>query len=237
MQNIRFDFGWGMLAFQQGLADALIAEAGRADSPLANQVIVNRLSALQGQTGQILALLQQAPAKATPTPAAPPAPPVPLLPPSAAPSYHSCFISYSSRDQIFAGRLYDDLVRAGVSCWYAPEDLAIGAKVRQAIDGAIDTADKLLLILSANSIASAWVEAEAEAAFDKEVGDKLRMFPIRLDDMVMQTDTAWAAHIRRTRYIGDFQQWQDAVAYERSLRRLLRDLTRTDAPASNSQRS
>ena len=102
---------------------------------------------------------------------------------------------------------------------------------------AIDTADKLLLILSANSIASAWVEAEAEAAFDKEIGDKLRMFPIRLDDMVMETDTAWAAHIRRTRYIGDFQQWQDAAAYEHSLRRLLRISTRRDAPASNSQRS
>ena len=59
--NIRFDFGWGLLAFQQSLAAALIAEASRPDSPLANQVVVARLVALQGQVGQVIDLLQTAP--------------------------------------------------------------------------------------------------------------------------------------------------------------------------------
>jgi uncharacterized protein YjbI with pentapeptide repeats len=35
--------------------------------------------------------------------------------------YYSCFISYSSKDQDFAERLYDDLQNKGVRCWYAPE--------------------------------------------------------------------------------------------------------------------
>lgn len=228
--NIRFDFGWAMLAFQQGFTTALIAEAGQADSPIANQVLVNRLVALQQQIGQLTALVSRmAEASSAPLPTSATAPRPTPSPPSPSANYYSCFISYSSRDQPFADQLHQDLVKTGVSCWYAPEDMVIGAKVRQAIDNAISSSDKLLLILSANSIASAWVEAEAEAAFDKETKDRLLMFPIRLDGTVMGTDTAWAAHIRRTRHIGDFQQWQDPVAYEKALRRLLRDLKREES--------
>lgn len=225
VQNIRYDFGWGLLAFQQGLTTALLSEAGRAESPLANRVIVNRLDAIQSQIAQIAAFMQPAPKPATP--ATPPSPLV-TTPLPAPPGFYSCFISYSSRDQDFADRLYADLTAAGVTCWYAPEDMVIGGKVRQAIDNAIRAADKLLLVLSANSVASAWVEAEAEAAFDMESTDNLRMFPIRLDDTVLDTDTAWVNHIRRTRHIGDFRQWQDDKGYPKSLARLLRDLQVTE---------
>jgi uncharacterized protein involved in type VI secretion and phage assembly len=34
-----------------------------------------------------------------------------------------CFISYSSKDQQFASQLHRDLERAGIGCWFAPEDL------------------------------------------------------------------------------------------------------------------
>jgi hypothetical protein len=37
--------------------------------------------------------------------------------------YHSCFISYSSRDEALAQRLHADLQDNGVRCWFAPEDL------------------------------------------------------------------------------------------------------------------
>lgn len=225
VQNIRFDFGWGMLAFQQSLTTELLAQAGRPDSPLANLVIVNRLDALQRQAGQIVALVQPTQAAAVS-----PQPAIPTPSSLVSGPYYSCFISYSSRDQDFADRLHADLLDAGVVCWYAPENMIIGAKVRQAIDDAIRAADKLLVVLSTNSVTSDWIEAEAEAAFDMERGAALRMFPIRLDDTVMDTGTAWAAHIRRTRHIGDFRQWRDKAPYQKSLRRLLRDLGRTDAP-------
>jgi len=52
--------------------------------------------------------------------------------------------------------------------------------------------------------------SEVEAAFEKERKQKrMVLFPIRLDDAVMETDEAWAAEIRRTRQIGDFQKWKE----------------------------
>ena len=52
--------------------------------------------------------------------------------------------------------------------------------------------------------------SEVEAAFEKERKQKRTvLFPIRLDDAVMETDEAWAAEIRRTRQIGDFRKWKE----------------------------
>ena len=52
--------------------------------------------------------------------------------------------------------------------WYAPEDMAIGDRIRKTIYAAIGRLDKLLIILSRNSIASEWVEGEVERAFERE---------------------------------------------------------------------
>src|SRR5262245_24600010 len=41
--------------------------------------------------------------------------------------FYSCFISYASKDQIFADRLHADLQNKGVRCWFAPHDMRIGA--------------------------------------------------------------------------------------------------------------
>ena len=139
--------------------------------------------------------------------------------------FYSCFISYSSKDQDFAERLHADLQNKGVRCWFAPEDLKIGARTRPAIDEAIRVRDKLLLILSEKSIESDWVEKEVETAFEEESRRKETvLFPIRLDNTVMQTDEAWAADIRRTRNIGDFRDWKKHDAYQKAFERLIRDL-------------
>jgi hypothetical protein len=140
--------------------------------------------------------------------------------------FYSCFISYSSKDDAFAQRLHADLRAQNVRCWFAPEDLKIGDKFRMRIDEAVRVHDKLLLVLSGNSVKSAWVEKEVETAFEKErrQDNKPVLFPIRLDDAVEQTDRAWAADIRRTRHIGDFTRWKDHDAYQQAFQRLLRDL-------------
>lgn len=39
---------------------------------------------------------------------------------------YSCFLSYSSRDDAFARRLYNDLQGKNIRTWFAPEDLQIG---------------------------------------------------------------------------------------------------------------
>jgi hypothetical protein len=140
--------------------------------------------------------------------------------------YHSCFISYSSKDEEFTERLHADLQKNGVRCWFAPEDMKIGDKIRPTLDQSIRTHDKLLLILSEDSINSSWVEAEVETAFEREAppGNPLVLFPIRIDDAFKESQQAWAAHIRRTRHVGDFSQWQSPEAYQRALKRLLRAL-------------
>lgn len=139
--------------------------------------------------------------------------------------YYTCFISYSSQNQDFAERLYADLQSKGVRCWFAPEDLKIGAKIRSSIDESIYLYDKLLLVLSQHSVASQWVEQEVETALAKERKEQRTvLFPIRLDAAVMKIEGSWPALIRNTRHIGDFTFWKDHDSYQRAFGRLLRDL-------------
>jgi TIR domain len=139
--------------------------------------------------------------------------------------FYSCFISYSNKDQEFAKQIYADLQDKGVRCWFAEEDLKIGDKFQERIEESIRWHDKLLLVLSDNSIRSAWVEREVQAAFEREhESNRLVLFPIRLDEAVMDTTKSWAADIRRTRHIGEFGQWRERGSYKKALERLLRDL-------------
>lgn len=139
--------------------------------------------------------------------------------------FHSCFISYSSEDEDFAKRIYADLQDNGVRCWYAPEDMKIGDKFRSKIDEVIHLHEKLLLVLSESSISSVWVEKEVETAFEKENDTgNLVLFPIRLDDRIMEMKKGWAADIKRTRHIGDFKNWKDHDSFKKSFSKLLDDL-------------
>ena len=109
-------------------------------------------------------------------------------------------------------------------CWYAPEDMKIGDKILDSIDISIRMRDKLLLILSEESIGSEWVEDEVNTAFEEERKRKTTvLFPIRLDNSVMVTDEAWAAKLRN-RHIGDFTNWKNHDDYSVAFKRLLKDL-------------
>lgn len=139
--------------------------------------------------------------------------------------FFSCFISYSSQDDEFVRRLHSELQNRGIRTWFAPEDLKTGDRFRQRIDDAIRIHDKLLLILTKHSVGSPWVEKEVEAAMEKERIEKRDiLFPIRLDDSVMNTRVAWAADIRRTRHITNFSNWKSHDQFKISFERLLRDL-------------
>jgi uncharacterized protein YjbI with pentapeptide repeats len=139
--------------------------------------------------------------------------------------YYSCFISYSSKDEEFAQKLHDDLQNNGVRCWFDREDLKIGDAIRPTIDRQIRLRDKLLVILSENSIKSEWVGDEVEGALEEEQkGNRSVLFPIRLDDTILNTRDDWAAKIKRRRHIGDFSNWKDKGSYQKAFERLLRDL-------------
>lgn len=140
-------------------------------------------------------------------------------------AFYSCFISYSTKDQKFAESLHANLQIEGIHCWFASENLKIGDNFRQHIDEAIGHYDKLLLVLSKTSVCSYWVELEVEAALERErTAGQPVIFPIRLDDAVLNANHAWVANIRRNRHIGNFSRWREQGFYHNALQRLLRDL-------------
>ena len=139
--------------------------------------------------------------------------------------FYSCFISYSSKDQEFADRMHADLQVKGVRVWFAPHDMRIGARIRPTIDESIRVYDKLLLVLSKNSVGSRWVEQEVETALAKEEdAEREVLFPVRLDETVMKIRSGWPALVKRTRHVGDFTNWKDHDSYQKAFDRLLRDL-------------
>jgi hypothetical protein len=145
--------------------------------------------------------------------------------------FYSCFISYSSKDQNFTERLHADLRAKNLRVWFAPEDLKIGDRFQERIEESIRLYDKVMIIMSDESVKSRWVEREINAAREREDREKRTvLFPIRIDDAVMEAPQPWAADIRRTRHIGDFRRWKDHDSYQKGLERLLRDL-RAEAEA------
>lgn len=68
--------------------------------------------------------------------------------------YYSCFISYSTKDQQFAEHLYADLQSRNVRCWFAPHNMRVGDKNLATIDNSIRVYEKLLLVLSEDSLLS-----------------------------------------------------------------------------------
>lgn len=139
--------------------------------------------------------------------------------------FYSCFISYSHKDEAFATRLHNDLQAKGVRCWFAPEDMKIGDKIRPRIDESIRIHDKLLLVLSEHSVTSQWVEQEVETALEREREQEgVVLFPVRLDNTVMEMKGGWPGLIKNTRHIGNFCEWKEHDAYQKGFDRLLRDL-------------
>ena len=140
-------------------------------------------------------------------------------------SYDPCFISYSSKDEQFANRLYRDLLKNNVSGWKASESLQTGEDFPEAIENAIRKHERLIVILSANALKSTWVRKEVEIGLEEEQRRKKTVIcPILIDDAAKSTNVAWAVGLHTRRHIGDFSQWKTHSDYDHSLNLLLRDL-------------
>lgn len=144
--------------------------------------------------------------------------------------YFSCFISYADEDRSLAERLYADL--QVVRCWFAPHDLQVGEPILSGIDRGIRLYNKLLLILSAASVASTWIEQEVQIALARERTERRRVpFPIRIDERVSAQTAGWLALVWSQRHVGDFCQWKDHDAYQAAFQRVLRDLMTKTNPS------
>jgi|KBSMisStandDraft_5_1062788.scaffolds.fasta_scaffold05373_5 Uncharacterized low-complexity proteins len=147
--------------------------------------------------------------------------------------FYSCFISYSHQDEEFSQRLHSRMTSANLRVWYAPEDMKGGRKLFEEIFRAIQIHDKLLLVLSKDSMKSEWVRTEIRRAKTVEREENRRkLFPIRLIDFDSiqkwecfdsDTGTDLAAELREY-YIPDFSKWKDHDSFEKEFAKLLRDL-------------
>ena len=97
--------------------------------------------------------------------------------------FYSCFISHSSHDKDFARRVFSRMRDEGLRVWLDEEDIQGGTKLHEQIDEAILLYDKLLLVLSPESMNSEWVKTEIRKARKAEIKEgKRKLFPIRLVD-------------------------------------------------------
>ena len=147
--------------------------------------------------------------------------------------FYSCFISYSTKNQDFAERLHSRMRNTGLRVWFSPEDIQGGKKLHEQIDEAIRLYDKLLLVLSLESMRSEWVKTEIRKARKAELREKRRkLFPIRLVEFDAIRD--WecfdadsgkdlAVEIREY-FVPDFSNWKDHDSFEAGWTRLLKDL-------------
>ncbi|GAB5520308.1 MAG: hypothetical protein RhofKO_25590 [Rhodothermales bacterium] len=92
------------------------------------------------------------------------------------------FISYSRADKDTARRLTHDLESAGIDVWYDEFQLKAGDPILHSIREAIERANVLLVLVSANSIESKWVNIEVREAFEKRGYTGVpAIIPIRID--------------------------------------------------------
>jgi len=151
------------------------------------------------------------------------------------PEFYSCFLSYAQADEEFVWRLASDLQNVGISCWLDRADMPIGGQISQELHRGLAGQDKVLLVLSENSVDSGWVQEELRRVTDLE---SLRrrdiLFPIGIDDFAFATTRASIRELRGKRQIANFTGWTNDAVYRLSLRRLVRDLTfgATDSTSS-----
>lgn len=159
--------------------------------------------------------------------------------------FYSCFISYSHQDEAFCKRLHSRLQQEKLRVWYAPEDLLFGRKIHEEIDAAIRVHDKLLLVLSDESMKSKWVATEIRKARKREIAEQKRvLFPISLVPFnvlrnweLFNADEGLdlATEIREY-LIPDFSHWKDHDSFESGLKKLLESLKAAGSePGSNSR--
>lgn len=152
--------------------------------------------------------------------------------------FYSCFISYSHKDEEFAQRLHSRLRDAQIRVWFAPEDVKGGEKLHEQIEQAIQIHDRLLIVLSENSLQSEWVMTEIRKAREVELREKRRkLFPIRLVDFEriqgwkcfdVNSGKDLAIEVQEY-FIPDFSDWKNHDAFESSFAKLLRDLKAQEA--------
>lgn len=81
----------------------------------------------------------------------------------------SAFISYSSDDAEFVARLASDLASSGKNVWWDRWEIRVGDSIVEKINNGISRNDYLIVVLSPNSVRSAWVKKELNMGLMREL--------------------------------------------------------------------
>ena len=111
---------------------------------------------------------------------------------------HDVFISYSSRDKVFADAICHRLEQSRIRCWIAPRDIQPGQDWAESIINGLDAARLLVLVFSSNSNKSPQVKREVE----RSVSKGRMILPFRIEDVPLS---------KSLEYFISSQHWLDAI--------------------------
>lgn len=120
------------------------------------------------------------------------------------------FLSYAREDVRYARRLYLDLSTRGADVWIDSERLTGGQNWKLEIQGAIESSDYVVALLSTHSLSKrGFVQKELRLALDARdqmPEDTNYFIPVRVDDVPVRSP-----RIREISWIDAFGDWNRAV--------------------------
>jgi len=166
-------------------------------------------------------------------------PPEPRLPIAPAARFQTVFISHSHKDHEFVARLNAALRERGVRTWFSHENLDAGSKIHENIFAAIDSFDRLIVVLSEHSMHSQWVTSELHRAFQRQRTEGRNiLFPISIVPFeVLQKWTCFdtdsgkdlAVELREF-LIPVISDWTDEYEFSKFVDSIVKGLAATTAP-------
>jgi hypothetical protein len=93
------------------------------------------------------------------------------------------FISHSSKDKVFARQLANDLKEFGHSVWLDEWEIRVGDCIVAKVEQGLGASDYVVLVLSANAVASGWVEKEWRTKYWEEISNRRAIvLPVLVED-------------------------------------------------------
>ena len=94
------------------------------------------------------------------------------------------FISHSSKDKKFVRQLAADLVANGIQVWLDEQRIRVGDSIPEKVAQGLAESDFYLIVISNNSVQSAWVQKELNVALVREIERRhVAVLPIKIDDV------------------------------------------------------
>lgn len=89
------------------------------------------------------------------------------------------FLSHNHADKPFVRRLAADLDNQGVQYWLDEAEIKVGESLIEKIRDGIDKVDFVAVVLSPDSVSSAWVQREVDVAMNQEIlGRRVKVLPL-----------------------------------------------------------